>query len=263
MALNLLQAARCNPKVSAYSYLEGQHNYNKVPLSLPGTKVFVHSKPNKRSSWAYHGQVGWYVGPVVQHYRYFRIFMPHTGREIITDTVKFLPEKIPFPTESFKNKLRQTVNKIIHLLNSKQPHPILPPLAKNTLTQAFVQVKNMLRNQVLPQKNVIIPTKDFIPRKSTPEPRVQGEIHKDSVAPPNMNVGIKVPTLPPMPTWPIAKCTTLQTPMSVSKKYINHIFDALGKKRGIDSLITDPTVNKVWLPALENELGRLYQGFKN
>ena len=186
------------------------------------------------------------MGPAVQHYGCFRIFMPHTGCKIITDTVKFLPEKIPFPTESFENKLHRTVDKIIHLLNAKQPHPILPPLAKNTLTQAFVQVKNILRNQVLPHKNLITPTKYFIACKSALEPRVQGEIHKDPIAPPKMNTGIIVPTLPQMPTWPTANCTLSQTPTSVPKKYINHIFDALGKKRGIDSLITNPTVNKVW-----------------
>ena len=73
MTLNLLRAARCNPNLSAYAYLAGPHNFNKVPLAPPGTKVFVHAKPHKRQSWAYHGHVGWYVGPAIHHYRCFRI----------------------------------------------------------------------------------------------------------------------------------------------------------------------------------------------
>ena len=37
MTLNLLRPARCNPNISAYGYLEGRHDYNKVPLAPPGT----------------------------------------------------------------------------------------------------------------------------------------------------------------------------------------------------------------------------------
>jgi len=43
---------------------------------------------------------------------------------------------------------------------------------------------------------------------------------------------------------------------------INHIYDAAGNKLSIDSLLTNPTTTKTWSAALENELGRLAQGFK-
>ena len=45
MSLNLLRSARCNSNLSAYTYLEGIHNFNKVPLAPPGTKVIIHKKP--------------------------------------------------------------------------------------------------------------------------------------------------------------------------------------------------------------------------
>ena len=41
MTLNLLRPARCYPKRSAYAYFEGQHDYNKVPLASPGTRVII------------------------------------------------------------------------------------------------------------------------------------------------------------------------------------------------------------------------------
>ena len=44
MTLNLLRPVRYNPKLSAYAYLEGQHDYNKVPLAPPGTRVIIHKK---------------------------------------------------------------------------------------------------------------------------------------------------------------------------------------------------------------------------
>ena len=55
MTLNLLRASRINPKLSAYAMLEGQHDYNKVPLALSGAKVIVHAKPSQRKLWDYYG----------------------------------------------------------------------------------------------------------------------------------------------------------------------------------------------------------------
>ena len=102
MTLDLLRPAHCNPKLSAYAYLEGQHDYNKVLLAPPGTRVIIHKKTNKRASWDYHGQVGWYVGPAMDHYRCFRCFVPSTGKEIITDTLRFIPRKYLFHMFPYK-----------------------------------------------------------------------------------------------------------------------------------------------------------------
>ena len=63
MTLNMLRCSRNNPQLSAYSYLFGNYDYNAHPMVPPGTKVMVHSKPNNRKSWEYHGKLGWYVGP--------------------------------------------------------------------------------------------------------------------------------------------------------------------------------------------------------
>jgi hypothetical protein len=40
--LNLLRASRRNPKVSAYSILEGTFDFNATPMAPPGTKVLIH-----------------------------------------------------------------------------------------------------------------------------------------------------------------------------------------------------------------------------
>ena len=105
MTLNLMRSARCNPQLSVYTYLEGVHDFNKVPLASPGTKVIVHRPPDTRSSLAYHGEQGWYVGPAMNHYRCYRCFLPRSGREIITNTVKFIPQKIKFPVVNCEQKL--------------------------------------------------------------------------------------------------------------------------------------------------------------
>ena len=252
MTLNLLRAARCNPGLSAYAYLAGAHNYNKVPLAPPGTKVFVHAKPSKRKTWAYHGQIGWYVGPAVHHYRCFRIFMPQTGREIITDTVKFIPENIPFPNEPIDLKLSRLIGKIIDILNTPKNPPILPTLQQTKdVSNEFAKVQKILQNN-LP---INLPVK-FPHKNKTPEPRVQGVYKKHSVPwPPQKSVPI--PTLPPMPKLLVTTSTNL------CPQYLFHIFDAKGKKRSIDSLLQDKQTTSIWSKALENELGRLAQGFQH
>jgi len=69
ITLNLLRNARCNPKLSAYSYIFGTFNFMATPLAPPGTKVVAHTHPDKRGSWELNGKVGWYVGLAMNHYR--------------------------------------------------------------------------------------------------------------------------------------------------------------------------------------------------
>lgn len=47
LTLNLLQQARSNNKLSAYTVLEGEFNFDKTPLAPPGTKALVFDDPKK------------------------------------------------------------------------------------------------------------------------------------------------------------------------------------------------------------------------
>ena len=75
LTLNLLCNSRVNPKLSAWAYLFGNHDFNQVPLAPPGTKVIVHTKATDRASWEYHGKEGFYVGPAPKHYRCITCWM--------------------------------------------------------------------------------------------------------------------------------------------------------------------------------------------
>jgi hypothetical protein len=54
ITLNLLRPSIRNPKISAYTILEGTFDYNKTPLAPPGTKVIIHKKPLQRKTWDPH-----------------------------------------------------------------------------------------------------------------------------------------------------------------------------------------------------------------
>jgi hypothetical protein len=92
-----------------------------------GTKVVIHLKPDQRASWSYHGEEGWYVGPSMEHYRCVKYYIPTTARERDVDTLQFFPKKIPFPSISTEDDLKQDASDILAILQ-KRPSS-LPYLA--------------------------------------------------------------------------------------------------------------------------------------
>ena len=50
ITLNLLQNARVNPKLSAYSYMYGDFNFRATPMAPPGTKIIAHVAPSARGT---------------------------------------------------------------------------------------------------------------------------------------------------------------------------------------------------------------------
>ena len=215
MTLNLMRAARCNPRLSAYTYLHGIHNFATTPLAPAGTKVVIHKKPQNRASWDYHGRTGWYIGPAPDHYRCFRCFIPSTGREIITDTLRFIPQKITFPHMSIESTIKTSMDKIITLLQQTSvSHPIYSP-HKSGIVTAFKQVATLLNNNPrifspsnllskkiipshgprswLPEKNGLTPTtKHASPGYNAGEPRVR------TTFPPEIRTGTR-PSRPRTP----------------------------------------------------------------
>ena len=162
MTLNMLRTSRIHPKLSAYAYIAGPHDFNKNPLAPPGTKVIIHKKPGVRNTWGYHGKQGWYVGPAMNHYRCFTCFVPSTAKEVVTDTVKFIPKKIPFPELNLNMYLQLAIEKIIQLLENDQ----------------YGQLKTNQFDILNSFKNVAT----ILQRKETPpqfaqKPRVQSSLH--------------------------------------------------------------------------------------
>ena len=92
LTLNLLYNSRVNPHLSAWDYLFDNHNFNKVPLLPPGTKIVNHAKPDNRKSWAFDSGQVWCVGPAPDHYHCIHTYIPKTGHERITGTATIAPK---------------------------------------------------------------------------------------------------------------------------------------------------------------------------
>ena len=75
--LNLLRPSRINPKFSVEAMLNGAFDYNKTPLTPPGTNFFYKTPP-QRQTWAAHGVKGWYLGAAPEHYQCHRTCITKT-----------------------------------------------------------------------------------------------------------------------------------------------------------------------------------------
>ena len=82
-------------------------------IAPPGTNILAHAKPTNRSSWAPHGDKGWYVGPSMHHYICVNCYFPKTRSQRDVDTVTFFPKLIHFPEVKTDDFLKQAALDII------------------------------------------------------------------------------------------------------------------------------------------------------
>jgi hypothetical protein len=81
ITLNMLRILRINPKLSASTHIDGQYDYNRTPMTPPGTISIAHETPNHRRTWAPHGQDYWYIEPDLDNYRCCTVSITKTRSE--------------------------------------------------------------------------------------------------------------------------------------------------------------------------------------
>jgi hypothetical protein len=121
ITLKMLRTSRINPKLSASTHLDGQYDYNRSPMAPPGTRIIAHETPSRRRTWAPHGQDGWYIGPALEHYRCYTVYINKTRGERIVETVNFFPEKFKLPFLSTQELATQAAKELTHALLHPQP----------------------------------------------------------------------------------------------------------------------------------------------
>ena len=98
------------------------YDHNAHPMAPPGVKVLAFEDADTRETWAPHGRVGYYVGPAMQHYRCFRIYMAETKRIRIVDTLSWHPAQLLLPGTSPSMTFRPPPG-TSHVLCSGAPTP--------------------------------------------------------------------------------------------------------------------------------------------
>ena len=281
LTLNLLRPSRLNPKLSAHDFLHGPFNYMSTPIAPPGTKVEMHLKPGNRPSFGYHSQSGWYVGPAMQHYRCYKIYVPSTSSERIADTVEFFPTRLKMPASSALDKATQAVEDLLTTLRNPEP------------SSPFFEFGNEQRNALNKLANLfkvslptVSPTADTSTTPPRPLPRVplapslqhpaslprvqRTQLQSDLQSLPSVEQ--HEPTQPSQAQPPPHNYDTrLQRQLRQRHQQINHAIavvqhwaaPVLDEKTGKLMEYRDLIKSKdkiVWERGFSNEIGRLAQG---
>ena len=95
LTLNHLRSSRRQPKLSAHACLFGNFDFNRTPLAVPGTRVIIHDTPAQRTTFAPHGVDGYYVGPSLEHYRCYKVFVSSTQSPRDCASIEWVPSVVP------------------------------------------------------------------------------------------------------------------------------------------------------------------------
>ena len=152
--------------------MHGIFNFSATPLAPPGTKVVALVDPTQRASWELNGEVGWYVGPALNHYRCVECYFPRTRATRTCDTVIFFPHKAPFPTITTQDYLKQAADDIIHIL-LHPPSTTVPTLAAGDPVRAALLELATTLQRVQPVPVRPEPTIPITMTPAAPSPRVE------------------------------------------------------------------------------------------
>jgi hypothetical protein len=122
ITINLLRQANAAPAVSAYAYLHGPFDYNKMPLAPLGCRVQVHEKTDQRGTWDFHSVDGWYLSTSPEHYRTHLCHIKSTRRDRLSDTVQFMHKNITNPTLTPADKIMNAVANCYKALRGQPNH---------------------------------------------------------------------------------------------------------------------------------------------
>ena len=90
----------------------------------PGCKIIVHENTGKCGSWLFHGAPGFYIGPFMNGYRTYKVYIPNKRAEQSADTVRFFPKSSKMLFKSTANATTKAVDDIGKFWKPAQATPI-------------------------------------------------------------------------------------------------------------------------------------------
>ena len=151
LTLNLLRQSNAVPTISAWQYVHGHFDYNKMPLAPMGCAVQLYQNSEKRTSWGANAIDGWYLQTSPEHYRCHIIYVKQTKSERVSDTVFFKTKFITQPTLTPADVITKALNDLTQALKGKSNQQGLDQI------DALTKLNDILNNVPEPE-----PTSDII-----------------------------------------------------------------------------------------------------
>ena len=146
LTLNLMRGSRVNPAMSAWAAVHGPLTFDQHPIAPAKTKIVAYAGPDQRASWDPHGVDGFYVGPALQHYRCYNVYITATKRTRLTDTLSWHPHAVTMPGASTEEVIVEAARALKDAIIqhsrtpaphsiSRQPHAPLPDAVRTTIQE--------------------------------------------------------------------------------------------------------------------------------
>jgi len=299
LTLNLLRQANAVPTISAWQYVHGNFDYNKMPLAPMGCSVQIHQASERRASWGVNSIDGWYLQTSPEHYRCHVIYVKQTKSERISDTVFFKTKYITQPTLTPADVISKALKDLTQALKGKSNQQGLEQIeALKKLDEILNNVPEPvptttttrpMRRRVTFDEEANAPT-ETEPRMEIATPRVTEQPHRTRTEPIHAATIDKpipkapTPRVPTKEIMPTRKDTRKRIRSFIEAKTMARIpqrnmhlrrttrnteraqsihdkeTDTYLKYR---QLLKHPKYSKAWNISAANEFGRLAQGLKD
>jgi hypothetical protein len=124
----MMRGSQINPQLSAWAQINGHFDFNCTPLAPPGIRVLVHEKPRNQETWSPHALDGWYIGPALESYQCYNVWLWDTRHEQqICDTISWFPTKVTMPLASSTDLVMAGIQDIIQALQNPTANSPLAP----------------------------------------------------------------------------------------------------------------------------------------
>jgi hypothetical protein len=127
ITLNMMRGSRINLQLSAWVQINDNFDFNRTPLAPPGIRVLVHEKPQNGETWSPHALDEWYIGPALEPYRCYNVWLWDTRHERICETIPWFPTKVTMPLASSADLVMAGIQDIIQALQNPTANSPLAP----------------------------------------------------------------------------------------------------------------------------------------
>ena len=102
-----------NPKFSSHQQLNGIYYFNKTPLGSPGKKSVVYTPLYTITNWAPHGEDAWYLGPEIEQYCCFKLYLVDKNSYRVAGNTRFFPTHCHISSTTNSVELQQVEKDLV------------------------------------------------------------------------------------------------------------------------------------------------------
>ena len=143
--LNLLRPSTTHPRMSAWEAVHGKYDFEAHPMAPPGTAITIHEKPGQRATWSKHGIKGFYLGPAMDTYRCYRVWVKDVSSTRVTDTVAWHPHGYHWEATSPLEMVTQAADVLANAMHHLAHAPATTAGHAQPITEAAVAITTQLK----------------------------------------------------------------------------------------------------------------------